>query len=226
MVVKTAIKTVWGKIDILDYCRRYKMRKQLKNRSISFLCPNCIGGILFHDLGLKFLSPTVNLMMFQTDFVKWVLNLDRYNTQKLNFFNHPEYSFPCAHLGDLTIHFTHYKTEMQAKEKWEERVERINKNNMFIFAEERDGLTYENILALGKLSVKGIVVFTAHDYPDIPYALYIPKYQKEGEVGNILKKSYVTGKHEYEKIFDFVKWFNEANGGNYDISNFVKKSRG
>lgn len=25
----------------------------------SFLCPNCIGGILFHDLGMRFYSPTL-----------------------------------------------------------------------------------------------------------------------------------------------------------------------
>ena len=42
------------------------------------------------------------------------------------------------------------------------------------------------MLAIGELNVKGIVVFTANEYPDIPYALYLPKYHDDGEVGNIL----------------------------------------
>ena len=52
--------------------RRKAMRSRLKNTSMTFLAPSCIGGILFHDLGLQFRSPTVNLMMFQPDFVKLV----------------------------------------------------------------------------------------------------------------------------------------------------------
>ena len=82
-------------------------------------------------------------------------------------------------------------------------------------------MTREDILRLGSIHARGLVVFTANAYPDIPYALQIPKYAADGEVGNILAKSYWDDSHEYEKYFDFVKWFNEANG-EYDISPFVK----
>lgn len=71
----------------------------------TLLCPNCIGGILFHDLGLKFQSPTVNIMMTQTDFVRFVLNLDYYLSQELSFFKKTGYNCPCAHLADITVHF-------------------------------------------------------------------------------------------------------------------------
>lgn len=53
--------------------RRKKMQSKLRNRNISFLTPNCLGGILYHDLGLEFMSPTINLMMTQKDFVKFIL---------------------------------------------------------------------------------------------------------------------------------------------------------
>ena len=95
---KEAVKNIWSKINLLDAYRRHKMRIKLKNKNVSFLCPNCIGGILFHDLKLKFLSPTINLMITQKDFVKLAFRLDDYLKKKLVFFEHPEYSERIAKL--------------------------------------------------------------------------------------------------------------------------------
>lgn len=221
MSVKEIVKNLLSEKNPIAIQRRNKMQEALTNTTPTFLCPNCIGGLLFHDLGIQFQSPTVNLMMLQTDFAKFVLNLDDYLTQELVFFKHPEYDFPCAYLKDITVHFTHYHTEEEAAQKWKERSARIDRDNLFVFLEERDGLTREDILQLGSIHARGLVVFTANAYPDIPYALQIPKYASDGEVGNILAKSYWDDSREYEKYFDFVKWFNEADG-NFDISSFVK----
>jgi uncharacterized protein (DUF1919 family) len=198
------------------------MRSKLTNTSPSFLCPNCIGGILLHDLGLAFRSPTVNLMMKQPDFVKFMLDIQHYLSMELAFFEKPGYTCPCARLGDITIHFTHYANAEEAASKWNERKTRIDWRNLFVFASERDGLTKEEILRLGNLSCRGLVVFTANAYPDIPYALQIPQYASSGQIGNILKKSWKDESREYEQYFDFVKWFNEANGHPFDISNCIK----
>ena len=149
--------------------------------------------------------------------------MDYYLTQKLAFFKHPEYDFPCAHLGDITLHFTHYHTEEEAAQKWAERSARIDRDNLFVFLEERDGLTREDILRLGSIHARGLVVFTANTYPDIPYALQIPKYASDGEVGDILAKSYWDDSREYEIYFDFVKWFNQAGcKSDFDISPYIK----
>ena len=215
-------KKLWGKYNLFAYARRYGMRKKLHNQDATFLCPNCIGGILYHDLGLKFMSPTVNLMMTQPDFVKFVLNIDYYLRQEFEFFDHPEYECPCAYLGDIIIHFTHYHSKQEAVTKWKERAKRIQKDNIFVFLEERDGLTPDEILKLRVLEVKGLVVFTANEYADIPYTVQIEKYKNEGEVGNILMRSFWNDSREYERYFNFVKWFNEADGGNYDVSPYVR----
>lgn len=58
---------------------------------------------------------------------------------------------------------------------------------------------------------------------DLPYTVYIPKYADSGEVGNILRKNHLTEAREYESFFNFISWFNNANGGNYDVSEYVKK---
>ena len=224
MSLKNTVKKLLEERNPLVILRRNKMRKALENTAASFLCPNCIGGILFHDLGLQFRSPTVNTMMTQRDFVKFALDLDRYLALDLEFFDHPEHPFPCAKLGDVTVHFTHYHTREEAEEKWKSRSARLDRENLFVFATERDGLTEEDIRALAKLNVRGLVVFTSKPYPDIPYALQIPKYESDGEVGNILAKSWLNGSREYEKYFDFVKWFNEANGGPFDLTSYKREN--
>ena len=162
MTIKQGIKHILYSYNPFAKKRRKSLRKALTNNVPSFLCPNCTDGILFHDLGLQFRFPTVNLMMFQRDFVKFVLHREEYLSVEFVPFSDPEYTCPYARLKDIHIHFTHY--------------------------------------------------------PDFPYTLHIPKYEKDGEVGNILRRSYWYDHREYETYFGFVKWFNEANGGNYDIS--------
>ncbi len=203
--------------------RRKKMRSELKNTTMTFLCPSCMGGELFHDLGLQFRSPTINLMMYQTDFVKFVTHFDEYMAAEFEFFDHPDYSFPCARLKDITVHFTHYDSKEEALEKWYSRAERIDRDNMFIYCSDRDGITEEEVRSLAKLKVKGIVFFSAHEYKDIPYALYIPKFKDVGVVQGVQDVHYPDCHRSYEEYFDFVKWFNEADGGNYDITPYVKK---
>lgn len=215
MDLKAHLKVLLSNCNPLAVSRRNKMRKSLTNSTPSFLCPNCIGGILFHDLGLQFRSPTVNTMMTQTDFVKFACRLDHYLSLEPEFFKKPGYDCPCARLDDITVHFTHYVSAEEAVQKWNERKQRIDRDNLFLFAMERDGLTREDILQLGQVPCRGLVVFTANDYPDIPYALQIPRYSAGGEVGNVLEKSWLDESRLYEHFFDFTRWFNEADGNSF-----------
>ncbi len=148
MALKEKVKKTLTACNPLAIRRRNALRKPLTNRTPSLLVPNCLGGTLFHDLGLQFRSPWVNLMMYQKEFVRVMQHLDEYLAMDLEFFDHPDYTFPCAKLGDVTIHFTHYLSEAEARQKWQERSDRIDRDNLFIIAVERDGLTKDEILSL------------------------------------------------------------------------------
>lgn len=227
MNLKTKIINKIETINPIAIHRRKGMQSRLQNKDMTLLIPNCAGGHLFHDLGLRFMSPTINLMMYQNEFLQFVLHLDDYINNELVFYKHKEYEFPCAvlkadGLPDVNIHFTHYDSEEEAREKWESRKKRINRQNMFVCISERDGIFKEEIASLSTLNVRGVVAFTCNDYPDIPYQVYLPKYHGNGEVGNILKRHYIDDSKEYEKKFDFVKWFNEADGSPYDVRRFRK----
>ena len=206
--------------------RRHNMRKRLTNTNASFLCPSCIGGTMFHDLGLQFRSPTINLMFFQPDFVKFITHYNEYMAKSFEFYDDPEYSCPCAHLGDITIHFSHYKTPEQAVEAWNRRAKRVDWSNAFVWCSERDGITREEIESLAALDVRGIAVFTAHDYSDIPYALQLPGFEHLGRITNIQDIHYPTEIKNYEGYFDWVKWFNEANGAPYDVKTYSLIDKG
>lgn len=223
MSVKSIVRHLVRNYNPISFTVLRKMRREIRNISVSLLCPDCMGGILFHDLGMQFRSPTVNLMLNQRDFVKFVLRVDHYLEQEFHFFKHPIHNCPCAVLDDITVHFTHYSDPDQAVQKWRERAERLDRNNLFVVLLERDGLTREDILALRDLPVRGLLVFTRKDYPDIPYALKCPILDENGEVGNLLAISPWDGLRGYERYFDFVKWFNESNGENgFDITPYRK----
>lgn len=53
-------------------------RKKLKNKTFSLFLSNCNGGIIYHDLGLQFKSPTINLWISPKDFIHFCENLREY----------------------------------------------------------------------------------------------------------------------------------------------------
>lgn len=225
----TILKNQIEKYNPIALYRRKRMQRRLTNREVTLFTPDCLGGILLHDLSLRFLSPTVNLMMMQPDFLTFLMDYETYLSKgTLKFFHHKEFACPCAILNagddvpEVPLHFTHYGSEEDASEKWFSRAKRIRRDNIFVVIEERDGITKEDLLKLKELKVKGVCAFTCNEYPDIPYAVYLPEFHKNGEVGNILTRNYLTDARKYEDYFDFVGWFNEADGGDYDVSKFIR----
>ena len=197
------------------------LKRKLKNKNFTILAPTCIGGVIYHHLGLKFLSPTVNLWMTEDDLYKFVMDLEYYISQEVEFFAQDiKLDYPIGIIRgkdeseDVLIQFNHHKSFVDAKAIWDVRKQRINWSNLYVIASTRGGETnskitrWENV----KDKVNGLVLFTAHDYPNIPYALqltkfkdreYCPSYMMEG-VSKLLSK------HAWEKDFNFVRWLNNG----------------
>lgn len=65
--IKAQLKSI-----IKKYSRIHKDnmdRKRLIDSDFTIFASNCIGGIIYHNLGLKFLSPTVNLWIEPEDYI-------------------------------------------------------------------------------------------------------------------------------------------------------------
>ena len=101
---------------------RIRSRKRNKNKNFSLLVGNCLGGYVYHQLGLKFNSPTINLMIYDDDFLKIVSNPSYYLSQELTPFVDSDCpNVPSGKLDDVIVHFTHYKTVEEGVNSWNKR---------------------------------------------------------------------------------------------------------
>ena len=132
----------------------YKSRKKLNATNFSIISNNCWAGTaVYQPFGLKYNTPTVGLFIMDEDYIRFLEDLDYNLTQPLTFISPVlskyydkiskqgtyEISYPIAKLSDeIEIHFLHYKTEDEARQKWMRRVKRINRDKMLIKMSIRD----------------------------------------------------------------------------------------
>lgn len=62
-------------------------RKRLKNREFTILACNCVAGCMYHDLGLKFDSPTINLYIYPKDFINFLKKPQYYLKQEMECYH-------------------------------------------------------------------------------------------------------------------------------------------
>ena len=109
------------------------------------------------------------------------------------------------------MHFMHYHSEQEAREKWEARSQRLDLDNLFIMMTDKDGgkgAKYEDLQAFDSLPYPNKVVFTHKPYPELKSAFYIKGFENEGEVGDLFTFSGWNGEKYYDQ-FDYVSWFNQ-----------------
>ena len=182
--------------------------QKLESSTISLIASNCNGALILHELGIRFNSPFVNLWIKPKDFIRLLKNFDGYMTKELSETTEDGIDYPVGKLGDVTIYFQHYDSFEQAKEKWNERKTRINKDNLFVLFTDRDGCTYEDLVEYDSLPYNK-VVFTNKPYPEIKSSFYIKGFENLDSVGHCFE--YMPGKKiKYYDQFDYVKWFNKG----------------
>ena len=172
------------KKQILKFLQRIinnKNRKRLIQKNRSIIANNCIGGFISHYLGIQFQSPTVNLFIKPKDYIKMLLDFDKYFDPKapINEVKFEGINYPVGELYGAEIHFMHYKSFDEAVAKWRERCCRINKDCLYIMMTDRDGCTLEDMKSFDSLDYKNKVIFTNRQYPEIKSAFYIRGFEKE-----------------------------------------------
>ena len=171
--IKAQLKSI-----IKKYSRIHKDnmdRKRLIDSDFTIFASNCIGGIIYHNLGLKFLSPTVNLWIEPEDYISMLSDpKDYFVPGKMIEEKNTKESFPIGIIGDKKIYGVHYKSFDQLRNKWDERCKRINWNKIIVFMIQRDDATYQDLEAFDKLPYDRKVVFTKEKYPEIKSSFVIP----------------------------------------------------
>lgn len=114
----------------------------IQRKNISIISNNCSAAFLYKHFGCKYFSPTINLQMSPSDYLKFSKNFEYYLSIEIEEIKNPEIEpfkmlggttidFPVGKLGDLIIYFQHYESFDVAKRKWDERKLRINFKSLF-----------------------------------------------------------------------------------------------
>lgn len=159
-----------------------RAKKQLTSEKFTVISQNCIGGVLYHDLGAEFLSPTINLYFKEPDFVRFVQNLEYYMNLELKM--RWEEEFPVGTMGDISVYFMHYKTCREAKEAWERRKKRINWDKILIIATDTAGYGEGTWDEWCKIEYPK-VLFTIEER-NFPGIVFYPEYKEMGHVPNLI----------------------------------------
>lgn len=217
----------------LNYKERVerKYRKKLQNKEFTIITGSCIGGVICHHLGLRFDSPTVNMWFTPHDVLLLASDLDYYLSRELDFSLSPHEdcpNSPAAYLGEgkkaIKLYFNHYKTEEEAREKWNSRKTRIHKDNLFVITTDYE-LTEEDILLIDKVPCRRIIVFTSKNRRDIPNSFWLKSLKKDKDADlHMVTKNSVTQMWTWEHEFDYVRWLNgDMKFRKMDIWNWLDK---
>lgn len=196
----------------LLHVRHQKFKKRmLKQKDVTILSNCCIGGTMYNDLGLKFLSPTINLFFGHHGFIDLVNNLSEYKDAELcqtdkydlneNGVMAPVGILKKRGLPDIEIHFLHYDSFDIAKKKWFERFDRINFSKIYLVIEAKDDHEHELLEEYAKLNYPKII-FT-NIASTLPCVMNMKFYNsnKNNSVTNFIG---FFGKRGYDE-FDFVE---------------------
>jgi len=184
---------------------RYAKIKKIRTGDfgdVTIISQNCIGGVVYHDMGKEFLSPTINLFFYAHDFVKFVQNLDYYLGLQINWRWKEEY--PVGILGDIEIHFMHYDNSIEAQNAWNRRSKRIKKNRILVLSTDREGFDRQLFEEWKKIKYPKLL-FTAQKELSIDNdSLFFPEYTEQGYVGDLIPNRLF---YRDNKLIDRLKVF-------------------
>ncbi len=188
-----------------------RRRARLKNRDFTIISSTCTGTIIYYDMGLPYLSPTINLTISMRDLVKMAENLRWYMGQELVEAQNGG-KCPAGLLGDIRVNFVHYDSFEEGRTCWERRKKRINWDNIILMGMERDDCDYGVLQSFDLLPYPNKVVFTHIPYPEFSSAYYIKGFEHQEELGTITNYRPLPAhiRRRYMDAFDYVSFLNHA----------------
>lgn len=191
-----------------------RWHRALQATGFSIISQNCLGGIIYHDLGIPFTSPTIGLAIYGEDFVRFAEHLAEYleiEAQPAGFQANASKTYPLIRVGDITVDAVHYESPEQAAEAWNRRARRVNLDDVRIIATMWD-LGGDPSLA-DRLRACGypLVIFSGEPSERADTLSLTGTgwhVDDRGIVHPVLTNWAHGGKRCFEHIFDFVGWLN------------------
>lgn len=201
------IKKMALKLWRLPLCNR--MRRGLTSRRFVILSSNCIGGCLLHDLGCRFDTPTINMVI--PEFVTFCENWQ----QLLQLAPIPcpeeDCAFPVFQLGPVQLRGVHYPSDEAFLADWNRRAKRMLQKveegaEILLFAADTQLLAENAVERFEKLPYRK-VVFSANALP-CENCVIIPEFAGQPHVGDMTRYGDSQGRRLFEKYFNCVEFIN------------------
>lgn len=189
-------------------------RKKLKGIDFTIISNNCWGGHAYRWYNLPYNSPTIGLYFWADDYLRFVSNLKHYIEGNLEFIPPQEsrhykslkklnqLNVPIGKIDDVEIVFLHYKTQKEAKEKWERRCKRINWNHLLVKNSYMNECTDDIMIEFDRLPYKVKLFFVGKAEPRI----------KNGVIykSNELTNDVIEDTIYFNRFFDLTEWINKS----------------
>lgn len=198
-------------------------RSRLKNRTFSIISNTCIGGVISNSVGQEHRSPTVNLVIYEEDFLTFCENLRAYSDCPLEPADEAlsqRVGYPvgilrgaAAGLPDITVWFVHYQSFEQARDAWIRRFRRVNYENLFFLMDRGMDAREEILDRFHALPGPNKVFFTHREDPSRWANTFRLSYYTEKDYRNAFLYTFVRrGLLQYRVLdeFDYVTWLNTS----------------
>lgn len=179
----------------------------------TLISSNCIGGVVYHNAGKQFTSPTINMYIKPKDFLLLVNSIEecmsyqpRYNEGESKLCGFPVMSIECSS-GIVNLYCLHYSSFEDACAIWEKRKNRINYQNILVIMTDRDGFTEDDLKSFENLKYPK-VLYTCKNYSGYNNIVFVKAFRKENQVGTMTDYCDVFGNRYFEKYFDIYKYCN------------------
>lgn len=197
---------------------------KLKAKEFSIISNTCIGGVISNSLGEQHRSPTVNLVIYENDFLIFCNHLKEYSqcqldkpndmeSRQFSMLDYPVGIVRGGNLPDINVYFVHYHSFEEAAEKWNARFARVNYDNIYIIMDRGMDATDEVLDRFHSLPYDRKVFFT-HKEDSLRWpCTFRFSYYNENDFKNAYMYTKVKrGLFEYRILdeFDYVKWLNDG----------------
>lgn len=195
-------------------------RKKILNPDVTIISNNCWGGMVSKTYDLKYNSPTVGCFFMAEDYIVFLRNLSDFLKADVNFISFTESKWvsyfnennkiidcPIMQLKymdeTIEIFMLHYKTEEEAREKWNRRKERVNLHNMIIKISEQNNFSSQILKDFELLDFNNKICFTSSSTYTGETVIRPVEYEKRMDI-DINDEPRIRFKN-----FDLIKYINE-----------------
>lgn len=199
---------------------------ELMDEKFCIIANNCWGAEVYKYKQLPFNTPFIGLFLYPECYLKLLGNFEKNVKSDLRFTTRSKHlattpAYPVGLLeDDIEIHFLHYKTVDEAREKWNKRLNRIpaNDDNLFFKFDDRDGCTSSQLETFHQLPFRNKISFSIASHPHLTSNVRVIRAKGQTMVHDGLALFAVSIKY-----FDLNAWLNRE-GVKTTFTNLVAKN--